>query len=1694
MEDIAIVGMSCLFPGAGDPRAFWQNVVGGVDAIGEAPVEWWPSLYGEADASRPNDRVYTSKGGFLGDLSRFKPARYGVMPSSVDGAEPDHFLALRCAVEALADAGVPELPLHRKRTGVILARGLYVNRGTLSWVAHGWAVDQVMAVVARLHPELDGETLAAIKKDVKSALPPFNAEIVPGLVNSVMCGRIANRLDLQGPAYTVDAACASTLIAVEQGMRELSSGRCDAVLVGGVQVSTPGPIHLLFSNLEAASHSGKIAPFGAEADGTLLGEGCGILLLKRRDDAERDGHRIYALLRGVGTSSDGRALGLLAPRFEGQVLALNRAYQDSGVDPATIGLIEAHGTATARGDATELQSLVAQFGRRKRERATIALGAVKSMIGHLLPAAGSASLIKTALALYHRVLPPTLHAETPNPALKIEETPFYLSTAARPWIHADRAYPRRAGVNAFGFGGINAHAILEEHVPADERALPRLERRWPVELVVVSAADRAALVARAQALADWLDANPALELIDVAAACNRESGATRLALVVKDPADLAKKLRQAIKLLGQADREKIQDRTGVFWYQSPLAREGRVAWIFPGEGAQYVNMLADLARHFPEVRREFDRTDAGFASRPGGKPVSPLVFPLPGDEQQAEAALLGLEGAVGTVIAAERALMALLERLAVPVHAIVGHSSGEFMALEAAGAYALGDEDARIRAIAYGADVATRIAGAGLAKTAVLTSVGGADPIAVHEVLERSGGRLVVAMDNCPSQLVVSGDEEATQQALDGLRGKGGLCERLPWGRAYHTEGFRPACPILAEYYATMGVGRPQVELWSCATAAKFPSETAAVRELAVRQWYSKVRFRETVEAMHADGVRVFVEVGPRGNLTNFVSDTLGSRAHVAVALDARRKNGVEQLCRAIGMLVAHGVDVRLDALTESRVPAEIELLAPLHHLPPDPPLKFALPELKVSDEVVARAQERMKRVSRSVHADARSSIGGSAAAASANAASAGSNGRSNGHGHAAATPRPLVRGLMRPGASAPQPSAAPAPAAQVVLSYAPPREAPPAAPSAAAPAAAGVSARRRALADYQSTMRLFLDTQERVMRTAIGHGQGVIVARPSARPAAVPSVADVPVSPPAAVERRPGPAPLVTRVLEHEPGKRILVECELDSDRLGFLIDHTFFGRELSVRDPSLRGLPIMALAMSEEVIAEAALLLHPGLKTFALAEVKTSGWLVFDPPERTIRVEVVNEAARVARGRVFEADGIGSGGTIVEALVELGDGPRDLGAPVVPDRGRAPARIPPEHMYGRMLFHGPAFAGIVTAERSDPNGVAATLAQPDPDLLFLPDAPGTPAIPAALIDTAGHVPGLEILGPWRDEDPTITLIFPNGYRRVEWVDLSGSREPLTTVSTVAREGSKVLSDVELRDPSGRVVLRVLGRSDETVQLPTGLYHYGSAPRQPVMTRDITSLFAGVPGLDAALVCEIGSVGSPIVVKHLWQRALAHMILSRAERQTFESIKRPPVLTAGWLFGRVVAKDVVRRFARLDVCMADVEIVNDAHGAPRPVLPGARLPLVSLAHTGFAAVAVAGDPGRFAGVGIDVEPIGTMDVGLVNDAFNPSERALLLNAARATGEPQDAWLLAAWCAKEAAGKALGRGVVGGPRAVEVVAADGAQGRISVELRGAMAEAFPAWARRRIHTYRRITSSRNHSITLCLLNSEASSA
>jgi len=457
-QDIAIIGMACIFPGAADVSTYWDNILAKVDAVTDPPDDW-EGLAHYDPASTANDRIYCKAGGWLKDLT-FAPAEFGVMPVGIDGADPDHFLGLAISQRALRDAGLSNGTFDRTRAEVIVGRGTYINRAYTNQLQHCLVIDQTLRLLQELHPEHTDQDVQAIKRMLKEGLAPFSADTAPGVVPNVMTGRIANRLDFMGPNYTVDAACASSLIALDLAIQDLRSGKCDLSLVGGANVATAAPTFMLFCQLNALSRRGEIRPFDRDADGTLLGEGYGMVVLKRCEDAVRNGDTIYALVKSVGVSSDGRAQSVLSPRVEGEELAIRRAYEAAGVAPDSVGLIEAHGTGTAVGDAVEVQALTRVFGLRRR-LPTCALGTVKSMIGHLIPAAGIAGLIKTALALHHKVLPPTLHCDNPNPSFGLHRTPFYINSDARPWIHGAPT-PRRAAVNAFGFGGINAHAVLEE--------------------------------------------------------------------------------------------------------------------------------------------------------------------------------------------------------------------------------------------------------------------------------------------------------------------------------------------------------------------------------------------------------------------------------------------------------------------------------------------------------------------------------------------------------------------------------------------------------------------------------------------------------------------------------------------------------------------------------------------------------------------------------------------------------------------------------------------------------------------------------------------------------------------------------------------------------------------------------------------------------------------------------------------------------------------------------------------------------------------------------------------------------------------------------------------------------------------------------------------------------------------------------
>ena len=946
-QAIAIIGMACLFPKAANVDAFWRNILGRVDAVTDPPPEAFdPDRYYDP-SSNDTDRIYCKQGGFLGDLARFDPIANSVPPSAVSG-EPDQWLALQLARDALADAGYSDLDeAVRHRTAVILGRGATFNGGTAISVQHSLVVSQTLEILKSLHPEYTEADLEALREGLKSNLPYFGPETAPGLTPNVVVGRIANRLDLMGHSYTIDSACASSLIAIHNAVRDLANNECDLALAGGCQIWTPMPILSVFCQLNALSHREQIRPFDKDADGTILGEGLGIVVLKRLGDAERDGDRIYAVIRGVGTASDGRAVGVMAPRLEGEELALRRAYESAGISPGTVELIEAHGTGTPLGDMTEVQALTRVFGQREGRLPSVALGAVKSMISHTVQAAGAAGIIKTALALHHKTLPPTINCDEPDPRFELEKTPFYISTQTRPWVHG-QPEPRRAGVSAFGFGGIDAHVVLEEYASPPAGATPNADPAgsslpdhrppWDSEVCILEAPSPGELLERVQALRRFTAAakvDNTIRLEDVAYSMNLKVGLTdpvtqlRLAVVASSVSDLDSKLQRAAERLADSHCKQIQERGGVYYQRSPLARSGKLAFLFPGEGSQYENMLADLCLHFPEVRSSFDDIDRLYHQRGRGYAPSNFVFPHPTfsseEREWMRAQLWHMDVAAAAVLAADDSLHILLDGLGVKADAFVGHSSGEWAALRAAGVFGTSPDERRTWIAANLFDVYRETMEKDVIPEAVLLAIG-AGRADVDAIIAEVGEGVRIAMDNCPAQVVVAIEPEAVGRVMEATGRLSLVVERLSFDRAYHSPLFGPYSTRLREALAPVEFRRPVAPVYSCATARPMPPDATSMRDLTSEQWVRPVLFRQTIEALYEAGVRVFVEVGPRGNLTAFVENTLHGRPACAVSANVLRRSGITQLNHLTGLLAAHGVDLKLDYLFKWRRPRTLDL------------------------------------------------------------------------------------------------------------------------------------------------------------------------------------------------------------------------------------------------------------------------------------------------------------------------------------------------------------------------------------------------------------------------------------------------------------------------------------------------------------------------------------------------------------------------------------------------------------------------------------------------------------------------------------------------------------------------------------------------------------------------------------------------
>jgi polyketide-type polyunsaturated fatty acid synthase PfaA len=947
--------MGCLFPKAEGPTAYWANIRKGVDAITAVPeTHWNPADYFDADPKTP-DRVYAKRGGFLSPVD-FNPMEFGIAPNAIEATDTTQLLGLITAREALRDAGYgPDRPFDRDRVSCILG-----VTGTL---------ELVLPLGARLgHPlwrralrdaGVPAEVADEVVERIAAGYVPWQEASFPGLLGNDAAGRIANFLDLGGTNCVVDAACASALGAVNMAVMELQTGRADMVVTGGLDTFNDVFMFMCFSKTPALSPTGHARPFSDQADGTTLGEGLGVVVLKRLEDAKSDGDRIYAILKSMGSSSDGKGLAIYAPKPEGQAKALRSAYRQARVTPDQIELIEAHGTGTKAGDAAEIQSLTAVYSKPDKVLPWCALGSVKSQIGHTKASAGVAGLMKVALALHHKVLPPTIKVERPTSSLAPGKTAFYVNTQLRPWMPRPD-HPRYAAVSAFGFGGSNFHCLLEEH----NSEKTHVDWDEDIQILPFSAPDPTTLATSVQKFSERLtDLSPAgvtpskawqsfrALAADCAQTFRSETSADSASLSNTKPPtcpNSSPKYPSAFASNPPLPRGTCRR----VWFQKGDA-PGKLAILFPGQGGTRIGMLRDLVCQFPEMHRLLAEADLCFASDRGGstqlsdKPrLSDLIYPQPafsaeGDDAH-DQALRATDVAQSAIGALSLGAWRILERFGIQASAFAGHSYGELVALCAAGSY---DEKTLHRLSAIRGRLMAQTQGQPGGMLAVRQSAEELETFIQEEKLD-----LIVANKNAPSQAILSGPLDVLETAQRLLKERKIQTTRLAVPAAFHSQAMTHAEEPFLEALGRVPFDKPDYPVYSNTTGEVYPADPAKARLLLAGQLARPVEFVREIENLYAAGIRTFVEAGPGATGTGLVQAILGERPHAALALDASRgkRSGSNDLARLLAQLAALGHAVALEKWDEPALELEIPetgkkpvLTIPIcgaNHFKPKPP------------------------------------------------------------------------------------------------------------------------------------------------------------------------------------------------------------------------------------------------------------------------------------------------------------------------------------------------------------------------------------------------------------------------------------------------------------------------------------------------------------------------------------------------------------------------------------------------------------------------------------------------------------------------------------------------------------------------------------------------------------------------------------
>ncbi len=921
---IAIIGMASLFPQARTLREYWENIINKVDCITDIPDSHWNvEDYYDPNPRTTEDKTYCKRGGFIPYVD-FNPMEFGLPPNILEVTDVSQLLSLLVAKEAMEDAGYSaSREFNRDNVGVILGVAASKQLATPLAARLEYPVWERVLKSCGLSEE---DTQKIIEK-FKSAYIKWDENAFPGMLANVVAGRIANRLNFGGINCVVDAACASSFGALKMAISELTEGRSDMMLTGGVDTDNSIMAYISFSKTPAVSPSDNVRPFDAKSDGMMLGEGIGMYVLKRLADAERDGDKIYAVIKGIGTSSDGRYKSIYAPRKEGQVKALQRAYDDAGFNPATVSLIEAHGTGTMAGDPTEFGSLRDFFGEDNTRKQYIAIGSVKSQIGHTKAAAGAASLIKTALALHHKVLPPTINITEPNPKLNIKNSPFYLNAETRPWVRAEGTPPRRAGVSSFGFGGTNYHVVLEEYTGASVTGMPVLSpfriHTTPAE-IILSAPNPAQLLTHCEEILSKLQSETGekqyLELVEECKTKEIPLNAARVGFVAESHAEAIKLLQQTVDLLRSKATPAWEHPQGIYYRATGMELNGKVVALFSGQGSQYLEMGREIVMNFPEMQRLYGYMDS-LLLKDNCQPLSEIVFPHPvfdAAEKETQIATLQrteyTQPAIGMLSAG---MYKILQQAGFKSDFTAGHSFGELTALWAAGVFS--DEDycflvkARGRAMSPPQDP-DYDAGAMLAVREELSKV---------EAILKQHPHVSIANYNSQNQIVLAGPTVEIGKVRQALQDQGYSAILLPVSAAFHTSQIAFAQKAFAIALKSVNFQTPKIPVYSNVTGNIYSNEPKTIQRLLETHLANSVLFKQEIENIYQAGGYCFVEFGPKKILTNLVKDILGNRPHLAIALNGSpQKNSYRTLREAAVQLRVAGMPLK--DLDPYQIPKEL--------------------------------------------------------------------------------------------------------------------------------------------------------------------------------------------------------------------------------------------------------------------------------------------------------------------------------------------------------------------------------------------------------------------------------------------------------------------------------------------------------------------------------------------------------------------------------------------------------------------------------------------------------------------------------------------------------------------------------------------------------------------------------------------------